>query len=56
MAHDKQSTYEQALDRVSSMTQAGQQKPEYKDEEHERFAIHSRVAEEEGHWGHIVAD
>jgi hypothetical protein len=40
------------------MTEAGQQRPEVKDdEEHRLFAIYSRVAEEaDGEYGHIVAD
>lgn len=56
MAEVGKSAHQQAMDRVSAMTEAGQYKPEYKDKDHERFATYSRVAEADGHFGHIVAD
>jgi len=44
------------LDRLHNRLANGSVQPESRnwDDQHELFAIHSRIAEEEGHFGHLI--
>ena len=56
MANSGESAYKKEMERVSIMTLAGQQKPEQRDGEYERFAACPHSAKAERPIGHIVAN
>lgn len=54
-SHVTSQAHEREIDRVCAMTLAGQGKPERRmdrRDQDEIFAIHCRVAEDEGHFNH----